>query len=111
METRTNHQIITGQDGLPAAVVIPYQDYIENYPVFGDDITLPHEVVGYILQEDLTYVAAWRKYLGLTQSDMAERMGISQSAYSQIEASHNPRASTLTRVANAMDINVEKLIA
>jgi len=52
---------------------------------------------------------AWREYLMLTQTDMAERMGISQSGYAQIEAAKRPRKATLQKAADALGITLEQL--
>ena len=53
---------------------------------------------------------AWREYLGLTQDEVATKMGITQSALAQIEASSKPRKATRQKLALALGINVEQLI-
>lgn len=85
MNTPTNVQIIHGADGRPAFVVVPYAEYIASHPV--EDL-VPNEVVGYMIKDGMTAIAAWRRHLGLTQ---AERLGISQPAYAQQEAAERPR--------------------
>ena len=110
MSTSTNneHQIIRA-DGVPVAVVVPYDDYLRMTAKDDESVTLPNEVVGLILAGK-SAVRAWREYLGLTQAAVAERMGITQSAYAQMEASGaNPRPSTLRRIADAMGIEWEQL--
>ena len=58
----------------------------------------------------LTPIRAWREQLGLTQAEVATRMGISQAAFAQIEApGARPRKSTLRRVAQALGIQLEQL--
>lgn len=53
---------------------------------------------------------AWREYLMLTQTDMAERMGIShQAGYAQIEAAKRPRKATRQKAADALGITLEQL--
>ena len=52
---------------------------------------------------------AWREYLMLTQADMAERMGITQAGYAQIEAAKAPRKATLHKAAEALGITLEQL--
>jgi len=54
-------------------------------------------------------VAAWRRYLGLTQVQVAKRIGITQSAYAQQEAARKPRQATLDKIATALGITVEQL--
>lgn len=52
---------------------------------------------------------AWREHLGLTQAEVAARMGVSQSAYAQLEASQRSRKVTLERVAEAMGVTLAQL--
>ncbi|NCD26707.1 MAG: XRE family transcriptional regulator [Deltaproteobacteria bacterium] len=106
--TSSEHQVIRA-DGVPVAVVVPYDDYLRMTAKGDEHVTLPNEVVGLILAGKST-VRAWREHLGLTQSVVAERMGISQSAYAQMEAPDaRPRPSTLRRIADAMGIEWEQM--
>lgn len=50
---------------------------------------VPSEVVSLALTNDYAALCAWREYLGLTQHDVAKKLGISQSAYSQLEQAPN----------------------
>ena len=50
-----------------------------------------------------------RRELGLKQSDMLMKIGMSQQQYQRIEAGHDIRVSTLLRVLEGMDL--ELLIA
>ena len=53
---------------------------------------------------------AWREHLGLTQKEVAARMGISQAALSQIEAPESkPQRATLEKLAAALDVSLEQL--
>lgn len=101
-------QIINGPDGKPAFVVIPYDEYVSTHP--RDDL-IPHEVVGMMVMDDLSPAAAWRKHLGLTQAEVAGRIGISQAAYAQQEKAKRPRAETRARIATALGIAREMLDA
>jgi len=106
MNTPTNVQIINGADGRPAFVVLPYADYIASSP---QEDLVPNDVVGYMVKEGLTPIAAWRKHLDLTQAEVAERLGITQSAYSQQEAAERPRKATREKIAAALGIPVQSL--
>jgi len=106
MNTPTNVQIINGPDGAPAFVVIPYVDYVASHP--RDDL-VPNEVVGLMVKEGLTAVGAWRRHLGLSQTDVAERIGISQAAYAQQEQAQRPRKATREKIAAAFGISPELL--
>lgn len=58
----------------------------------------------------VTPIRAWREHLGLTQSEVAARMEISQAALAQIESPEaHPRKTTLRRVAQALGIQLEQL--
>jgi DNA-binding XRE family transcriptional regulator len=101
MNTPTNVQIINGPDGTPAFVVIPYAQYVKEHP---QEDLVPNEVVGYMVKEDLSAAAAWRKHLGLSQAQVAERIGITQSAYAQQEQASRPRKTTRDKIAAALGI-------
>lgn len=75
---------------------------------------VPHEVVRLTVVDGLTLRRAWREYLGLTQAEVAERMGITQPALSQLEAAARPsgtrpRRATFKRLAEALGVSVEQL--
>lgn len=106
MNTPTSVQIINGPDGAPAFVVIPYSDYVKDHP--SEDL-VPNEVVGYMVKEDLTPTAAWRKHLGLSQAQVASRIGITQPAYAQQEAAAKPRKVTREKIAKALGISPDLL--
>lgn len=69
----------------------------------------PHEVAGYMLNKGYPPVKAWRVYLRMNQKEAAEKIGITQSALSQIEKSENNQRGTLQRIAEAWGIHVEQL--
>ena len=52
---------------------------------------------------------AWRTHLELTQAEVARRMGITQSAYAQLEASARPRKSSRQKMAAALGISPEQV--
>jgi len=53
---------------------------------------------------------AWREHRGLTQVQVARRMGISQPALAQMEAAAHPRRVTRVRLAKALGIAPEQLL-
>ncbi len=109
MNAHTNNvQIINNSIGQPAFAVIPYIEYLslikETTP------TIPHEVVGMVIKNEWNLVKAWRKHLGLTQKEVANKAGISQAALSQIEkAEVNNHTATLKKLAAAIGIKTEQL--
>ena len=55
-------------------------------------------------------VHAWRKNKGLSQKELAHKLNISQSAFSQMEKPEAAlRRSTLEKIAAVLDISVEQL--
>jgi predicted transcriptional regulator len=109
MSAHTEIQIIR-QGGHPAFVVVPYAQWQSITGQSLEDVLIPHEVVGYIAVENLSPIAAWRKYRGLSQSELGDKMGLTQSSVAQLEAAdRKPQKRTLERVANALNIDVEQL--
>lgn len=108
MNALTNYQTILGSDGKPAFVVLPYADFIK-LPGAVVSSTIPNAVVGRRIMDEVSMLQAWREYLMLTQTEMAERMGISQAGYAQIEAAKRPRKATLQKAADALGISLEQL--
>lgn len=101
MNTPTDVQIINDAEGKPAFVVIPYAQYIANHPQAD---RVPNEVVGHMVKDGLTPIAAWRRHLGLSQAEVAARIGISQPAYAQQEQASRPRKATREKIARALGI-------
>ena len=73
-------------------------------------MTIPLEVSKLCNLDGKSLVRAWREYKGLTQLEVAGRMGVSRAAYAQMEApDSNPRYSTLKRLAKALGVEVDQL--
>ena len=107
MNEPTNHQIII-KDGEPIYVLVPYEEYVAVWEK--ENQTIPQEVVEYHILDGQSIVRAWRTYKGLSQQAMADRMGISQSAYSQMERPETKlRPGTIEKIAAALDISPEQL--
>ncbi len=66
--------------------------------------TMPGEVVFAMIEDGLTAVAAWRRFRGWTQADLAARADLSQVFVSKIEsgAAHGSPA-TRRKLAKAFD--------
>lgn len=107
MNAPTNIQIINGEDGKPAFVVIPYDQYKRQ----ATEATVPHAVVTLMVDNDWTIVRAWREHLGKTQQEIADHLDISQAAYSQQEASPRLRKSSREKIATALGIMPAQLEA
>ena len=114
MSTHTNHQILT-HNGKPAFAVVPYAEYLRLMERTGtrpdEEVTLPHEVVKMSTLGGLSLIRAWREHLGLTQEEVARRMGITQPAYAKLEGGKTqPRIATCKRLAAAMGVEWEQLM-
>lgn len=78
-------------------------------PIPADD-TIPHEVVMLMSGNDWSIMRAWREYLGITQNDMAIRLGIRQPSYAAMEApGAKPRKSTRERIAAALGVQFDQV--
>lgn len=107
MNAPTNIQILKDAKGKPAFVVIPYPEYISLTKQATP--TIPNAVVNKVINKDMTPIRAWREHLGLTQTEVARRLGISQSAYAQQEAKDPVRKATREKIAQALGIVAEQL--
>jgi hypothetical protein len=74
------------------------------------DHYVPHEVARRVLVENCSAVQSWREFLGKTTSEVAQKIGISEDEYLQLEALPQlTRRSIREKVANALEINPEQL--
>ena len=72
--------------------------------------TVPNVVVGKVINQNLTLIRAWRDHLGLPQAVVAQRLGISQSAYAQQEAKETVRKSAREKIARSLKIDPAQLV-
>lgn len=110
MNAPTNIQIINGPDGKPEYVVIPYAQYLAERRAerLRDPDMIPNEVVGRTV-DGATPAKAWREHLGFTQAEVAAKLGITQGAYAQQEASDKLRRTTREKIAAALGIFPQQL--
>ena len=106
MNAPTNIQVINGPDGRPAFVVIPHAEYVRLYA--NDRDLIPHDVISRTV-DGATPVRAWREHLGLTQAEVASRLGIAQPTYAKQEASDSLRKSSVEKIAAALGITSAQL--
>ncbi|HDV6335502.1 TPA: helix-turn-helix domain-containing protein [Klebsiella michiganensis] len=113
-------QIIKDDEGKAQYAVIPYDEYfqmclqlaelddeteadLEDIPVehdIYDNVMLPGDVCNIMDKEKVSLQAAWRILRGLSQQEVANKLGISQSAVSQLEAiDSRPQKRTREKLA------------
>ena len=108
MKEHIKHQVIK-KDGVPFFVIVPYDEYLQ-FQKPGSKIYFPHEVVEKSVVKEKGLVRAWREYKGISQEEMAKRMGITQAAYSQMEKPKaRLRKTTLAKIAVALEVDIEQL--
>ena len=105
-------------------VVLPVTDYEQLLAAAGpgwsnldyaaaadDDETIPQEVVSIMVDQDVSLQAAWRIHRGLSQYEVAEKLGATQSAVSQWErADSKPQRKTRERLARLYACRPEQLL-
>lgn len=97
------------QDKQPAFVVISYSDWLNLTNKKDEDVFFPHEVVSMIVEHSMTPIKAWRKYLKITQSELAKKLGVSQANINKLENSAKPQLETKIKIATAFGLDVEQL--
>ncbi|MFC0225663.1 helix-turn-helix domain-containing protein [Serratia aquatilis] len=115
-------QIIRNDKGEPQYAVVPYDEYerlikakdewedVPYTPSKYDDVTVPNAVINIMVNQDVSILAAWRIYRDLSQYDVAEKLGTTQSTVSQWEASERPQKRTREKLATLYNCTAEQLI-
>lgn len=68
--------------------------------------TIPAEVVNLMINDGLSPLAAWRRYRGMSQAQLAERAGMTQAAVARLEkaGAGSGRPETRKALAKALEI-------
>jgi DNA-binding XRE family transcriptional regulator len=76
----------------------------------GQEVIIPGDVVNRIILEKKSRICAWREHMGLTQEEVAKRLGVNRPAFTQMEAKGaNVSQDTLKKVALALGVEWEQL--
>ncbi|MFC0913724.1 helix-turn-helix domain-containing protein [Pasteurella multocida] len=118
-------QYINDTNGKPQFVVLPIEEF-KRLTALDDDLifqdvpyqsdhtdneTVPNEVINIMFDQDLSVLAAWRVYRGLSQYDVAVKTGLTQSSISQAEKKGSkPQQKTCERLAAIYNCKPEQLI-
>ena len=101
-------------NGKPAYALVPWDEWRYIKPLLDAqkirDSGIPQEIVeAHILRND-SLIKAWREHLGITQKELAERLGVSQAAIAKFEhADARPRIATIRKISAALGLNEEQL--
>ncbi|ENC6660168.1 MULTISPECIES: helix-turn-helix domain-containing protein [Aeromonas] len=101
------------QDGEPKFAVIPYHQYLAltNWSDKDAEGFVPQEVRELQSRKKISLLAAWRTYKGVSQKELAQRLGVSPSAVAQVERiDGSPQKKTLQRIAAALDLRTAQLV-
>ncbi|ACA32593.1 helix-turn-helix transcriptional regulator [Histophilus somni] len=113
MNALTNIQYLHDESGHPAFAVMPIAtlEWLKQQAKLSSplDSGVPFAVATFALENNCSALVAWREHLGLTQKDMASRLNITQSAYSQYEKSSHLRKATREKIALALGIHATQL--
>lgn len=120
-----NLQYINDTNGKPQFVVLPIEEF-KRLTALDDDLlfqdiphqadqtdneTIPNEVVDIMLDQDISLLAAWRVYRGLSQYEVADKTGLTQSSISQAEKKGSkPQQKTCERLASVYNCKPEQLV-
>lgn len=70
-----------------------------------DGDMIPHQVAARMFKEGMSPARAWREHLGLTHSEVAERMGVTQPTYYGLEKwEGKPSEAYRKRIADALGV-------
>jgi DNA-binding XRE family transcriptional regulator len=114
MSIPTDYQKIE-YNGKPAYVLVPWEDWARIKKLMDAEKAkksgIPQEVVEAHLLRNHSIIKAWREYLGITQTQLAACMGISQSSVVKFERPESRlRVVTLQKIAAALELNVGQLL-
>ena len=118
-----NVQIIR-RKGKPEWAVIPYKAYkrLRGAAELAEDAELarralqrdaeriPMEMVERLIERENS-VRVWRKYLGLTQHELAKNVGVTPAYLSQIETGKRGGSSQVLRaIAKALNVDLDDVV-
>jgi len=105
---------ITGQHGQDPATAEDAMDIALAREALAEDAgkpRMPAELVKATLDGRLHPLAAWRKAVGLTQAQLAEKAGVRGATISDIEQGRiDPRLSTLRALADALGVDLDDIV-
>jgi len=83
--------------------------FVDMDPQAIKEPSIPHAVIKMVCLQDMFFAKAWRRYLRLSQATVAKRIGMTQSAFSRLEAKTELLKSSRIKVAKALNIDESQL--
>ena len=113
MTTPIEYQTIE-YGGKPAFVLVPWKEWSRIKALLEAQRArasgIPQEVVEAHVLRGEPLIKAWREQLGITQQELAARMGVSQAAVVKYERPDaRPRKSTRRKIAAALGLRDEQV--
>lgn len=112
MSAHIDYQIIK-KNGHPEFAILPFEQmqYLLRcvQDTENEDVTIPDEVVRLVVVEQNSPMRAWRLYLQLTQTEVAERLSVTQPIVARMEKKFKLNPKTAKRVALALNIKIAQL--
>jgi len=103
-------QVLRDVHGNPAFAVLAWADYEAlAAQTLDKEPGIPADVVDIAMDNHWSAARAWREHLQLTQAQVAQRMGITQGAYAQLETKTNIRKSSRERITAALGLHESQL--
>lgn len=116
MNLPPNATLLQGKDGKNEFVILPYDEFLllsslskKQSKSNTNESNIPKGVVDLVFDKGYTAVRAWREYLNMSQEEIAEKLGISQPAFSKQENSDKLRKTTKIAIAKAMELDISQL--
>lgn len=109
MNTPTEYQTIE-YHGKPAFVLVPWEQFTRLRPYLEQSESLrnsiPQAVVEANVLHGMPIIKAWREHLGLTQEQVAHKIGMKQPSLARIESgATKPRNATLIKLSAVFGVN------
>lgn len=111
MKEHKNITVLNDDDGKPAFAVLTWAQYTQliqgRQP---EDSEIPHAVLAIKAEKGCTLLGAWRRHLGLTQLQLADKTGIVQSTIARLEKNKvRYHDKTLKDLCQALNVSPAQL--
>lgn len=112
MKERINVSYFSDKESGAKFVIMPLHEYkrlqkrIQSNRI---EEGTPISVVELAFKQNISSIKAWRKYLGLTQSEIAKKLKITQACFSKYESSESLPNPIKRKIAKVMGLTFDQL--